>query len=71
MRWALAETGDGGARLCPLDPAGRAAGPIVEVTAAAGGAVEAVRSRPDVERWVWRSTSELYPRLLAAGIRVE
>jgi DNA polymerase-1 len=33
--------------------------------------VEAVRGRPDVVRWVWRSTAEVYPRLLAAGVRVE
>ncbi|MDT0546642.1 MULTISPECIES: bifunctional 3'-5' exonuclease/DNA polymerase [Streptomyces] len=71
MRWAVAETGDGSARLCPLDPTGRAAGPVVEVTAAAGGVAQAVRSRPEVERWVWRSTAEVYPRLLAAGVRVE
>jgi DNA polymerase-1 len=31
----------------------------------------AIGSRPEVNRWVWRSTSELYPRLLAAGVRVE
>ncbi len=33
--------------------------------------VEAVRSRPEVERWVWRSTTEIYRPLLAAGVRVE
>lgn len=31
----------------------------------------AVRDRPDVGRWVWRSTAEVYPRLLAAGVRAE
>lgn len=31
---------------------------------------EAVRSRPGVTRWVWRSTAEIYPRLLAAGVPV-
>jgi DNA polymerase family A len=30
-----------------------------------------VRARPGVTRWVWRSTAEVYPRLLAAGVRVE
>lgn len=35
------------------------------------GPAEAVRSRPGVTRWVWRSTAEVYPRLLAAGVRVE
>ncbi|MEU9116055.1 bifunctional 3'-5' exonuclease/DNA polymerase [Streptomyces sp. NPDC048483] len=66
MRWAVAETGDGGARLCPLAPDGHAAGPVREEPSLA----EAVRSRPEVERWVWRSTTEIYRRLLAAGVRV-
>ncbi len=35
------------------------------------GPAEAVRARPDVTRWVWRSTAEVYPRLLAAGVRVD
>ncbi|MEV0062187.1 bifunctional 3'-5' exonuclease/DNA polymerase [Nocardia sp. NPDC050718] len=67
MRWAVAETGDGGARLCPLDPDGRPAGPIMDEPSLA----EAVRARPEVERWVWRSTAEIYRTLLAAGVRVE
>ncbi|WP_406478611.1 bifunctional 3'-5' exonuclease/DNA polymerase [Streptomyces platensis] len=67
MRWAVVETGDGGARLCPLDGDGRAAGPVLREPSLAA----AVRSRPEVERWVWRSTSEIYRRLLAAGVRVE
>ncbi|NUS95668.1 MAG: bifunctional 3'-5' exonuclease/DNA polymerase [Nocardia sp.] len=66
MRWAVAESGDGGARLCPLDPDGRP-GPVVHEPSLA----EAVRSRPEVERWVWRSTPEIYRSLLAAGVRVE
>ncbi|WP_040752315.1 bifunctional 3'-5' exonuclease/DNA polymerase [Nocardia transvalensis] len=67
MRWALAETGAGGARVCPLDQDGRPAGPVVHESSLA----EAVRSRPEVERWVWRSTGEIYRRLLAAGVRVD
>ncbi|MFI6043941.1 bifunctional 3'-5' exonuclease/DNA polymerase [Nocardia sp. NPDC051321] len=67
MRWAVAETGEGGARLCPLDQDGRPAGPVVDEPSLA----EAVRSRPEVERWVWRSTAEIYRSLLAAGVRVE
>ncbi|MGA5559668.1 bifunctional 3'-5' exonuclease/DNA polymerase [Streptomyces platensis] len=67
MRWAVVETGDGGARLCPLAQDGRAAGPVLREASLAA----AVRSRPEVERWVWRSTSEIYRRLLAAGVRVE
>ncbi|MFF5127753.1 bifunctional 3'-5' exonuclease/DNA polymerase [Streptomyces syringium] len=66
MRWAVAEAGDGGVRLCPLDPAGGVAGPVESAPDLAA----AVRARPDVERWVWRSTAEVYPRLLAAGVRV-
>ncbi|MFD4433128.1 bifunctional 3'-5' exonuclease/DNA polymerase [Nocardia sp. NPDC058497] len=67
MRWAVAEWGDGGARLCPLERDGRPAGPVVHEPSLA----EAVRSRPEVERWVWRSTAEIYRTLLAAGVRVE
>lgn len=33
--------------------------------------VEAVRKRPHVDRWIWRSTPALYPRLLTAGLRVD
>ncbi|OKJ73780.1 bifunctional 3'-5' exonuclease/DNA polymerase [Streptomyces sp. CB02460] len=66
-RWALAVTEGGGARLAPLDRAGRPAGPVLTEPDLA----RAVRSRPDVTRWVWRSTAEVYPRLLAAGVRVE
>ncbi|WP_329396634.1 bifunctional 3'-5' exonuclease/DNA polymerase [Streptomyces lydicus] len=67
MRWAVVEAGDGGARLCPLGADGRPAGPVVRERSLA----EAVRSRPEVGRWVWRSTAEIYRRLLAAGVRVE
>lgn len=63
----MAESGDGGAYLCPLDPAGRPAAEVVYEPVLA----EAVRSRPDVERWVWRSTAGIYRSLLAAGVRVE
>ncbi|MEV6276256.1 bifunctional 3'-5' exonuclease/DNA polymerase [Nocardia sp. NPDC051832] len=67
MRWAVAETGAGGALLCPLDQDGRPAGPVLREPSLA----EAVRSRPEVERWVWRSSGEIYRRLLAAGVWVE
>ncbi|QLY27924.1 bifunctional 3'-5' exonuclease/DNA polymerase [Nocardia huaxiensis] len=67
MRWAVADTEDGGARLCPLGPDGRPAGPVVDEPSL----VEAVRARPEVQRWVWRSTSEIHRRLLAAGVRAE
>ncbi|UYQ63558.1 bifunctional 3'-5' exonuclease/DNA polymerase [Streptomyces peucetius] len=66
-RWALAAAEGEGARLVPLGPDGLPAGPVLEEP----DLVEAVRSRPEVERWVWRSTAEVCPRLLAAGVRVE
>lgn len=62
----MAADGDG-ARLVPLGPDGLPAGPVVTEP----DLVEAVRSRPGVGRWVWRSTAEVYPRLLAAGVRVD
>ncbi|MER0241392.1 bifunctional 3'-5' exonuclease/DNA polymerase [Streptomyces sp. HSW2009] len=67
MRWAVAETDDGGVRLCPVDDAGRPSGPV----RAARDLATAVRERPEVTRWVWRSTAEAYGPLLAAGVRVE
>ncbi|MGV9941272.1 bifunctional 3'-5' exonuclease/DNA polymerase [Streptomyces sp. NPDC003401] len=66
-RWALAPAEGGGAELAPLGPDGLPAGPVVREPDLAA----AVRARPDVSRWVWRSTAEVYPRLLAAGVRVE
>ncbi len=66
-RWAVEATDDGGARLAALSADGRPEGEILREPDLA----EAVRSRPDVTRWVWRSTFGIYPRLLAAGVRVE
>jgi DNA polymerase I len=66
-RWALAPTEDGGVELAPLGPDGLPAGPVLREPDLA----RAVRERPDVVRWVWRSTPEVYPRLLDAGVRVE
>ncbi|MET9514975.1 bifunctional 3'-5' exonuclease/DNA polymerase [Streptomyces sp. NPDC002994] len=66
-RWAVAATDGGGALLVPLGRDGRPAGDVREEA----DLVAAVRSRPSVGRWVWRSTAEIYPRLLAAGVRVE
>ncbi|MGW1722273.1 bifunctional 3'-5' exonuclease/DNA polymerase [Streptomyces sp. NPDC002306] len=66
-RWALAPAEDGGAEVAPLGPDGLPAGPVLREPDLA----EAVRRRPDVTRWVWRSTAEVYPRLLATGVRVE
>ncbi|WP_405686748.1 bifunctional 3'-5' exonuclease/DNA polymerase [Streptomyces sp. NBC_00057] len=65
-RWALATTETGGALLAPLDSTGLPTAPVLTEP----DLVEAVRSRPDVTRWVWRSTAEIYPRLLSAGVPV-
>ncbi|MFB6819536.1 bifunctional 3'-5' exonuclease/DNA polymerase [Streptomyces sp. NPDC056347] len=66
-RWALTTTETGGALLAPLAPTGLPAGPVV----AEPDVVAAVRARPEVTRWVWRSCAEVYPRLLAAGVPVD
>ncbi|MCT9082251.1 bifunctional 3'-5' exonuclease/DNA polymerase [Streptomyces fulvoviolaceus] len=66
-RWALAPAEDGGVELAPLGPDGLPCGPVLRE----GDPAEAVRGRPEVTRWVWRSTTEVYPRLLASGVRVE
>ncbi|MFB6849693.1 bifunctional 3'-5' exonuclease/DNA polymerase [Streptomyces sp. NPDC056373] len=66
-RWALAPAEDGGVDVAPLGPDGLPGGPVRREADPA----DAVRSRPGVTRWVWRSTAEVYPRLLATGVRVE
>ncbi|RKN44761.1 bifunctional 3'-5' exonuclease/DNA polymerase [Streptomyces hoynatensis] len=63
----MAECADGRVLVCPLGEEGRRAGPV----SAEPGPAEAVRARPFVSRWVWRSTAAVYPRLLDAGVRVE
>ncbi|MGW0753001.1 bifunctional 3'-5' exonuclease/DNA polymerase [Streptomyces sp. NPDC002587] len=63
-RWALAEDGDGWWHAAPVEPG---AGARIRVREPA----EAVRAAPAGTRWVWRSTTAVYPRLLAAGVRVE
>ncbi|WP_427892435.1 bifunctional 3'-5' exonuclease/DNA polymerase [Kribbella sp. GL6] len=66
-RWAIAPGEGGGATVVALHPDGQPAGEIRHEP----DLVAAVASRPEVARWVWRSTAEIYPRLLAAGVRVE
>ncbi|RKN12606.1 bifunctional 3'-5' exonuclease/DNA polymerase [Streptomyces radicis] len=66
-RWALAEYADGSVAVCLLDERGRPEGPVAREPDAAA----AVRARPWVTRWVWRSTAAVYPGVLAAGSRVE
>ncbi|MEU2582986.1 bifunctional 3'-5' exonuclease/DNA polymerase [Streptomyces avermitilis] len=66
-RWALAPAEDGGAEVVALGDGGLPSGPVRREP----DLVEAVRSRPEATRWVWRSTADMGPRLLAAGVRVE
>ncbi|MFC7262313.1 bifunctional 3'-5' exonuclease/DNA polymerase [Streptomyces lutosisoli] len=66
-RWALSPAEDGGAEVAVLGAGGLPAGPVRREPDLA----EAVRSRPEASRWVWRATADVYPRLLAAGVRVE
>lgn len=66
-RWAVEATEGGGARLAPLGDDGLPTGEVREEA----DLIAAVRARPEVGRWVWRSTTEIYPRLLTAGVRVE
>ncbi|WP_333748257.1 bifunctional 3'-5' exonuclease/DNA polymerase [Streptomyces sp. IBSBF 2394] len=66
-RCALAVAEGGGVEVAALGPDGLPAGPVRRERDLAG----AVRSRPEVTRWVWRSTAEIAPRLLATGVRVE
>ena len=68
MQFAVVDTLGGAGRLQPLTAAGAAAGPAERV----GDLVAAVRQREAAggPRWVWPVTGEVYPRLLAAGVRV-
>ncbi|MFI9648760.1 bifunctional 3'-5' exonuclease/DNA polymerase [Streptomyces sp. NPDC052040] len=66
-RWALAPAEDGGVETVALGPDGLPAGPVVREEDLGA----AVRARPEVTRWVWRSTADVQPRLLATGVRVD
>ncbi|MEU5690355.1 bifunctional 3'-5' exonuclease/DNA polymerase [Actinosynnema sp. NPDC020468] len=56
-------------RLRPLSDAGVPTGPPVATADLAGAVAEYERSaRP---RWLWAATGEVYPELLARGVRVE
>ncbi|MET7280168.1 bifunctional 3'-5' exonuclease/DNA polymerase [Kribbella sp. NPDC005582] len=66
-RWAIAPEEGGGAVLVALHLDGQPAGPVLHEPDLAA----AVGSRPQVTRWVWRASAEIYPRLLASGVRVE
>ncbi|MEU1118714.1 MULTISPECIES: bifunctional 3'-5' exonuclease/DNA polymerase [unclassified Streptomyces] len=66
-RWVVAAGAGRGAELVPVGADGLPVGDVVR----APDLVEAVRERPGAGRWIWRSTAGVYPRLLAAGVRVE
>ncbi|MER7765037.1 bifunctional 3'-5' exonuclease/DNA polymerase [Streptomyces sp. NPDC097619] len=66
-RWALAEAADGGWQAVPLAADGTAAGPVRGLS----GPAEALAAAPADTRWVWQSSPEVYPRLLAEGLRVD
>ncbi|MDQ1652090.1 MAG: polymerase [Cryptosporangiaceae bacterium] len=68
MRIAVVGTWGGGALLRSLADDGSPSGPAEQVP----DLVAAVREREAREspRWVWASTSEVYPGLLGAGVRV-
>src|SRR5215211_3490257 len=69
MRVAVVQGADGGGLLQAVAEDGAPTGPVERVpdlTAAIGE-----RERSQRPRWVWAATGELYPRLLAAGVRVE
>ncbi|HEY8986333.1 MAG TPA: bifunctional 3'-5' exonuclease/DNA polymerase [Streptomyces sp.] len=66
-RWVMVPGQEGGVEVAPLGDGGRQAGDAVWEPSA----VEAVRKRAAVGRWVWRNSAEMYPALVAAGARVE
>lgn len=65
---AVVPDGTGGARLRPLSDDGVPAGPV-EAAAELGPAL--LRwEQSQSPRWLWASTAAIYPRALAAGVRV-
>ncbi|MER5300222.1 bifunctional 3'-5' exonuclease/DNA polymerase [Streptomyces lasiicapitis] len=66
-RWVVAEVDGGAALVVPVGEDGRAVGDVRKEP----DVVAAVRNRPEVTRWVWRSTADVYPRLLGGGAHVE
>ncbi|MFE5771018.1 bifunctional 3'-5' exonuclease/DNA polymerase [Streptomyces sp. NPDC056485] len=79
--WALAEAPDGLWHAMPLTPTTAPTTPTTPTTPATTPGTttpltfkdpaEAIRSAPAPTRWIWRNTAAVYPRLLAAGARVE
>ena len=69
MRVAVVVGADGGGLLQDLAEDGTPQGPPEPVRDLARAVAE--RERAGRPRWVWAATAELYPQLLAAGVRVE
>jgi DNA polymerase-1 len=69
MRVAVVTDADGGGLLQALAGDGTPTGPIERAGDLAAAVAE--RERAARPRWVWAATAELYPRLLAAGVRVD
>ena len=69
MRVAVVVGADGGGLLQDLAEDGMPQGPPEPVRDLAGAV--AGRERAGRPRWVWAATAERYPRLLAAGVRVD
>jgi DNA polymerase-1 len=69
MRVAVVADADGGGLLRALAEDGTPTGPVERV----GNLAVAVAEREQAARprWVWAATPDLYPRLLAAGVRVD
>ncbi|MET9227554.1 bifunctional 3'-5' exonuclease/DNA polymerase [Lentzea sp. NPDC003310] len=69
MLVALVAEADGAGRWQKLDDDGTPAGPAMAAASLASAVASLERAhRP---RWVWADTSEIYPLLLAAGVRVD
>jgi DNA polymerase family A len=69
MRVAVVQGADGGGLLQAVAEDGAPAGAVEWVPDLAAAIGE--RERDQRPRWVWAATGELYPRLLAAGVRVD
>ncbi|MEU7531161.1 bifunctional 3'-5' exonuclease/DNA polymerase [Saccharothrix sp. NPDC042600] len=65
---ALVPHGENAGRLRPLSATGVPTGPVIETADLAATVAQWERRGP---RWLWSSTAEVYPELLARGVRVE
>ncbi|HEX5880062.1 MAG TPA: bifunctional 3'-5' exonuclease/DNA polymerase [Actinomycetota bacterium] len=68
MRVAVVEDAEGGGLLQAVAEDGTPQGPVEAVADLAGAVAE--RERAGRPRWVWAAAGDVYPGLLAAGVRV-